>query len=105
MHAFRLDEDPNARNLDLAEQVDQLSVRLGRDAPGAPIGDAAGLVDRGKVDPRGQIGRLEREANPQRRKDATPNVTPDWIVAEKREMSRAAPRRDPRRDGDAQPAD
>ncbi len=63
MHTLGLDEDLHAGNPNLAQEGNELPIRLRRDTPGAAIGHEPLLVDRREVDPRGQVGWLERKSD------------------------------------------
>ena len=100
----RLDEDLSARDLDPPQLAHDLGVAFGCDAPGAAVSDAALLIDSTEVAARRHVGWFEREIDPRGLKHPTADVEDKRIVAEEREVSRAAARRDPGRDGNCQPA-
>jgi hypothetical protein len=99
-----LDKGLDARQLDVAQQGDQLLVELGRDAAGAAVGDEPVLVNGAKVAPGGHILWLEVKTDAQRLQDPPADVVLQRVVAKQGQVGRTAARGDagPHRHGQPQ---
>ena len=102
--ALRLDENLHAWNLDLAQDLDELAVRLVGRAAGAPIGDLTLVADGREVEAGRQVSRLQIETDAEGGENAASDQVGNRIVPEEREVGRPAARGDPGSDRDAQAA-
>src|SRR4028119_600777 len=74
----------------LGEEPHELLALLRRNAPGAAVGDFAGVVEGCEVYPRGQVAPLEVEADAQGREDAAADLEANGVVAKEGEVARPA---------------
>ncbi len=101
--SHRPHDQVHAGNLDLLEEAAQARAGLGRNSTGATVGDQALGIHRAEVAPCGEVLVGELQVDPDGFQYAPPDAELERIVSEKAEVSRSAPRRDPRRDGVGQP--